>query len=117
MTKLPVLVVASALLITACSAAATHAISKAQPATIPGVRVNAGPNANADISDITNRPNPPAHPGGSTQIRPPAPQNSAAAGAPSFRPGADRCSGIGTDLASSRVGSSKRPPLPMCAAQ
>jgi len=117
MANLHAVVVASALLITACSAAATHASSNPQPASIAGIRVIAVPNANADISDITNRPNPPAHSGGSTQIRPPAPQNSAAAGAPSVRPGADRCSGIGTNLAGSRAGTSKRPPLPMCAAQ
>ena|ERR1700694_1689041 len=122
MSKLQVLLVASALLTAACGAAATQSRSGAQPASIAGVRVNAGPNANADISDITNRPNPPTHPGGgSTQIRPTAPAPAAPAAPrasePSHSGAWDRCGGggIGVDLAGTRAGTTgPTKPRPEC---
>ena len=124
MSKLQALLVASALLTAACGAAATQASSSAHPASIGGVRLNAGANANSDISDITNRPNPPTHPGaGSTQTRPaaPAPAVPAAprASEPSHSGAWDRCGGgIGVDLAGSRSGSaSPKKPLPECNVQ
>jgi hypothetical protein len=117
--KLKVLLVASALLTAACGAAATPSSSSTHPASIAGVRVNGGPNANSDVSDITNRPNPPTHPGGgSTQTKPPVP---AAVVAPPASPvshgGAwDRCGGgIGVDLGGSRAGSpGQKRPVPEC---
>lgn len=120
MNKLRVLLVASALLTAACGAAVTQSSSSAQPTSIASVRLNAGPNANADISDITNRPNPPAHPGGSTQIRPQPPAPAAPVAPRTSEPsqsGAwDRCGGgIGVDLAGS-AGPGKRP-LPECNVQ
>src|SRR6202171_721462 len=122
MSKLQILLVASALLTAACGAAATQSSSSARPASIGGVRVNAGPNANSDISDITNRPTPPTHPGGgSTRIRPAAPAPAAPAapraGEPSHTGAWDRCGGgIGVGLDSGRAGSPGGPkkPLPEC---
>jgi hypothetical protein len=120
MNKLPGLLVASALLTAACGAAATPSSSSAQPASIAGVRVNAGPNANADISEIMNRPNPSTHPGGSTQTRPaapapPAPPLAARASEPSQLGGWDRCGGgIGVELAGKP---GQKRPLPDCAVQ
>ena len=118
MTKLPALLVAAALLTAACGAAATQSSSSSQPASIAAVRVNAGPNANSDLSDITNRPNPPAHPGGgSTQTRPSAQPAAAApqSSQPSDKGGWDRCGGgIGVDLAG-RPGQKR--PVPECNVQ
>jgi hypothetical protein len=121
MSKLPVLLVASALLTAACGAAATHSSSNAQPASYAGVQVNAGATADSDVSDITNRPNPPVRPGGSSQATPPATTKAATppVGEP-FRSGFDRCGGgIGTDLAGSRAGfgPGQKHPLPECAVQ
>src|ERR1700694_4645558 len=104
MTKLPALLVASALLIAACGAAATQSSSSSQSVSIAGVHVNAGPNADSNISDITNRPNPPRHP-------PAAPRTSE----PSQNGAWHRCGGIGVDLAGSRGGTAgPRKPLPEC---
>jgi hypothetical protein len=116
MSKLQVLLVASALLTAACGAAATQSSSSSQPASIAGVRVSAGPNANADISDITNRPNPPVHPGGSTQTKPPVPPATAApqGSKPSHSGAWDRCGGIGVDLAG---GPGQKRPVPECNVQ
>jgi hypothetical protein len=121
MGKLPVLLVASALLTAACGGAATHSSSNAQPASYTGVQVNAGPNADSDVSDITNRPNPPVRPGGSSQATPPATTKAAAppVGDPSRGSAFDRCGGgIGADLAGSRAsGPGMKHPLPACAVE
>ena len=122
MSKLQVLLVASALLTAACGGAATHSSSNAQPASYAGVQVNAGANADSNVSDITNRPNPPFHKGGSTPTAPPA-TTKAAAPPVSEPPGGsafDRCGGgIGADLAGSRAGSGPgmKHPLMECAVQ
>jgi hypothetical protein len=118
MSKLKVLLVVSALLTAACGAAAPSSSSAVQP--IAAVRANGGPNANSEASDITNRPNPPTHPGGgSIQTKPPAP---AAVVAPPASPvsqgGAwDRCGGIGVDSGGNRASNATpgpKKPLPEC---
>ena len=119
MTKLPALLVASALLTAACGAAATQSSSSSQSVSIAGVHVNAGPNADSNISDITNRPNPPMHPGGSTKIKPQAPAPAAPVAPLTSKPSQNgawhRCGGIGVDLTGSRGASaSLRKPLPEC---
>jgi hypothetical protein len=116
MNKLRVLLVAAALLTAACGAGATHSSSKVEPASIVGVHVNRGPNADSDISDITNRPNPPSHKVGSTPTNPPVAPKVAAPrpGEPSLGSGFDRCSG------GSRAGSTgpgQKHPLPECAVE
>lgn len=124
MSKLRALLVASALLTAACGGAATHSSSNAQPASFAGVQVNAGPNADSDMSDITNRPNPPVNKGGSTPTNPPATTTKSAAPAasqPSMGSGFDRCNtgtGSSTGLSPRAPGApGKQPPLPECAVE
>jgi hypothetical protein len=123
MSKVRILLVAAALLTAACAGGATLSGSKNEPATNAGyVQVNGGANAGSDLSDITNRPNPPVHKGGTAQARPVTPQNAApAAPQPAFGTGTDRCgSGVGTSGAGNRespTGQPKHPPLPMCAVE
>jgi hypothetical protein len=110
-----------ALLTAACTGAALLSSSKDQPVTLArSVQVNGGANAGSDTSDITNRPNPPVHKGGTTQIKPaPTPQNVAPAAGPFSGSATDRCgSGIGIGIAGSHAGTAgKRLPMPMCAVQ
>lgn len=121
MGKLLVLLAASAVLTAACGAAATHAGSNPPPASIAGVQVSAGPNANSSISDITNRPNPPVGQGGSSRATLPATPKAAApvSGRPSEGSAWDRCGGgIGVDLAGNRTGSAgQKRPRPECNVQ
>ncbi len=125
MSTLRVLLVAAALLTAACSGAATHSSSNAQPASFAGVDLNAGANAGAnadsDPSDITNRPNPPVNKGGSAQAKPPAAKPaSPPVGEPTIGSAFDRCGGgIGTDLSGTRGGSPGGPaqPRPACAVE
>jgi hypothetical protein len=120
MSKLRALLVASALLSAACGGAASHSSSNAQPASFSGVQLNAGPNADSDMSDITNRPNP-VNKGGSTQANPPTHKPaSPPLGEPSMGSAFDRCGGgIGTELSGAGAGSPGGPkrPLPECAVE
>jgi len=123
MSKVRILLLAAALLTAACAGGATLSGSKDQPASTTGVvQVNGGANAGSDLSDITNRPNPPVQKGGTAQARPVIPQNAApAAPQPAFGTGTDRCgSGARTTSAGNRAsttGQPKHPPLPMCAVE
>lgn len=118
MNKLPVLLVAAALLTAACG---TATISGSQVKSISSsgtVRVDAGANAGTTVAgDDLSRPNPPVHRGGTV----PAPQAQSPTTNATTPPaiGHDRC----TDgfPASSGAGSrdiqGTHPPLPMCAVQ
>lgn len=125
MSKLRVLLVATALLMAACGGAATQSSSNAQPASFAGVDVNAGANAGAntdsDMSDIPNRLNPPVNKGGSTQANPTtAKPASPPVGEPPFVSVFDRCGGgIGTELSGARAGNPGGPkqPIPECAVE
>jgi hypothetical protein len=118
MNRLAVPIVAVALLTAACGGAVTLSGSTDQSLTVAGAaRVNGGANAG---SDITNRPNPPVHRDGRTQLKPVTPQNVApAAPQPAFGAVTDRCgSGTGTNGAGNRAGTTSQPkhrPLPLCA--
>jgi hypothetical protein len=121
MNRLAIPIVAVALLTAACGGAATLSSSKDKPTTVAGkVQINGGANSGSDVSDITNRPNPPIRKAGTVQPKPAAMPQTAAPTSPFFGSAADRCgTGIGTGLAGNRAGTTggKRLPLPMCAVQ
>ena len=74
MKVFPVLLIAIGLAATACSGAATVSGSNVNSAT-KVVRPYLVPNADQDISDLGNRPNPPIHKSGGpvpTRIQPPS---------------------------------------------
>jgi hypothetical protein len=116
MKRLALPTVAVAFLLAACAGAATISNTKDKAAPVGVVQLNGGTNA-GDISDVTNRPNPPVHKPRTILPTPAAiPQNAApAAGLPSFASATDRCSGgIGIDVTGNRATGGMHLPQLLC---
>jgi len=97
MKYLPVLLIATALAVTACTGTATvsgSSVGSVTKAIQPKAAPNAAPNADQDISDLGNRPNPPIHKSAGTAPVAPAPARPAIATQPALPPSTvrDRCS-------------------------
>jgi hypothetical protein len=108
--KFRALLISSAFLMAACTSSATISGSAVKATTPASVQLKAGANAASDVSDITNRPNPPVRKGQTpTQSVAPVqrvqPQVTVPSQAtPTLR---DRCM--------NETGRPGKQPLPMCA--
>lgn len=93
MKHLPVVVIATALAVAACTGTATVSGSSVGSFT-KAVHPNAAPNADQEINDLGNRPNPPIHKSAGTAPVAPAPGTPAIATKPALPPSTvrDRCS-------------------------
>ena len=126
MKKALLAIPAAAAVLAACGTAMTHSTSTISISKVyagGAIQVAAGAKA-ADVSDITNRPNPQVGHGGIITIRPSRPSTPRPATVtPAQSSGAvtsDRCStgsSSGTLTGQSGTSTAKHPQLPMCAVQ
>lgn len=93
MKYLPVVLIATALAVTACTGTATVSGSSVGSVT-KAIQPKAAPNADQDISDLGNRPNPPIHKSAGTAPVAPAPARPVITTKPALPTGTlrDRCS-------------------------